>query len=175
MPVWLIVLLVVLALVVVLVGTLGVLAWVGVKKYIGAAKQSEALLYVGEISRDAVSTYGREASDGTGPVNRLCDSASHPVPASIASVTGKKYPSQSAEWTVDAATPDKGFACLAFEISAPQYYQYDYRRDAKLAFTAEAQGDLDGNGVTSKFTQHGTVVSGAVVLDPTITRSHPEE
>lgn len=172
-PTWLIALFAVVGLVVVVLAVLGVLAWAGVRKYISASKQAEAVNTVGEIARDGAAAYSREALATLAPAHKLCESASSPVPASIVAVKGKKYMSTPAEWHADEPV-DKGFACLKFEMSLPQYYQYDYKLDSPVSFTAIAHGDLDADGVTSEFTQHGTVRGAEVQLDPIVKRN-PDE
>jgi len=172
-PTWIIVLFVVVGLVVLMVGALGILAWTGMRKYMSASKQAEAVSTVNEIARDGVAAYSRETLATLAPAHKLCDSASSPVPMSITAVTGKKYSSTPAEWRADEGM-DKGFACLKFEMSLPQYYQYDYKLDSPVSFTAIAHGDLDADGVLSEFTQHGTVRASDVELDPLV-RKNPEE
>jgi type IV pilus assembly protein PilA len=173
MPVWLIVVLVSLVLLIVLIGTLALLAVTGMRKYIGAAKAAEAVNGVGMIARD-----GKAAYDDTG---ELCASASRPVPATIADVKGKKYMSTPSDWDADKAT-NAGFSCLKFEMSYPQYYQYDYqftgspsRATAGDSFRAIAHGDLNGDGVESEFTLSGSIVGKSVVLDPKPTETNPGE
>ena len=165
MPGWLVGVLVAVALLVFMLGVMGILAWYGVRKYIAASKTAEALNGVGMIARDAESSY---AADGV-----LCKSATSPVPSSIAAVAGRKYMSNPSEWTRDPA--DTGFTCLSYEMSYPQYYQYDYERTAPDSFVAYARGDLDGNGVTSEFSERGDVVSGTVVVDPSVKQTSPNE
>ncbi|HEX7664169.1 MAG TPA: hypothetical protein VF407_06660 [Polyangiaceae bacterium] len=171
MPTWLIAVLVIGGLVVVLIGTLGVLAIFGTRKYIAAAKGAEALNGVGQIARSAQAVY----DPAHGP-EALCTSASSPVPSSIASVTGKKYQSAHPEWMVDSST-NGGFACLGFEMTMPQYFQYDYRLTGKGTdvgdeFHAIARGDLDGDGVVSIYDLSGKISGPDVVTiatTPTIT------
>ena len=88
MPAWLIVLLAGVGVIVLLVGTMGVLAWVGVRKYIAAAKTAEAVNTVNQIALAARTAYEEDA---------FCDSASSPVPASMSSVKGIKYMSAPGE------------------------------------------------------------------------------
>jgi hypothetical protein len=161
------VLFVVVGFVVIMVGALGIVGWQSMRKYIALSKQAEAVHTVNEIARDASTAWTRESP------HKLCDSASYPVPASIVAVSGKKYMSNMTEWRIDAAA-DKGFACLKFEMALPQYYQYDYELDSPSSFTAIAHGDLDADGVTSTFTQHGTVRGNGIALD-SLVRKNPEE
>lgn len=165
MPGWLIGVLVAVGLLVVMVSVMAMLAWYGVRKYLAASKTAEALNGVGMIARDAESSY---AANGT-----LCKSATSPVPASMMAVAGHKYMSNPSDWTHDPA--DTGFTCIGYEMSYPQYYQYDYERTASDSFVAYARGDLDGNGVTSEFSDRGDVVSGTVVVDPSVKQTNPNE
>src|SRR5712691_8383977 len=94
----------VLALGVLAIAALGVLAWSGARSYVSAAKMAEASNTVGLIARDAQMTYEKESIDpktATLVSHRLCPSASHPVPSSIADVRGKKYMSTPIDWTDD--------------------------------------------------------------------------
>lgn len=171
---------VVLALVVV-IGILAALAISGMRKFMAAAKTAEALNGVGMLSADATAAYERERLDARGaPItHRLCPSASRAVPPSLADVRGKKYASSPADWSADAPT-EAGFACLRFQLDAPQYYQYQYRASgtgakAGDAYTAEAHGDLDGDGAASTFSVTGTVgASGAIDASP-LAETRPEE
>lgn len=170
-PVWLIVVLVVLLFVVLIVGTLGVLAYSGFRKYIAASKAAEATSTLALVSMDAQNAFDAD--------HELCASASHPVPASIASVKGVKYASSSADWQADAAA-HAGFACLGFEMSYPQYYQYDYQRTGSGtksgdSFRAIARGDLNGDGVTSELSRGGRIAGAGVVLDPKVDQVNPGE
>jgi len=166
MPVWLIVLLAVLAVIVLIIGLLGVLAYVGVRKFIGAAKTAEAVNNVNQMAMDVDRAF---AADKT-----LCDSASLPVPASMSAVTGKKYMSAPSDWELDKVK-HAGFDCIGFSMMDPQYYQYDYKKIDPTHFTAFARGDLDGNGVTSEFSRSGRVAGGLLVMDAAITQKNPTE
>jgi len=163
-PVWLIVVLAVLLFVVLIVGTLGVLAYGGFRRYIAASKTAEATASLALISMDAQNAFDAD--------HELCASASHPVPASVAAVKGLKYASSSADWQADAPS-HAGFACLGFEMSYPQYYQYDYQRSGSGtksgdSFRAVARGDLNGDGVTSELSRGGKIAGAGVLLDPKV-------
>lgn len=176
---WIVILAVVLGAVVVFGGIFAALAMAGVRKYLAAAKQAEALNSVGAIARSAESSF--DAGDLTGK-SVLCKSASQPVPSSLASISGKKYMSTASEWNADAAS-NAGFACLKFEMSSPQYYQYDYQRTGTPTgsapgdgFDAIAHGDLDGDGTYSTFTIHGKIdSSGQHVSVAPVVSKNPEE
>ncbi len=97
-----------------------------------------------------------------------------------------KYQSNQApgkDWSFDASS-NKGFSCLKFSMSAPQYYMYYYSSDGNLSatppvmgtqFTATANGDLNGNGVLSTFSIVGAVASNNLYIAPNIVESAPEE
>lgn len=165
-PTWLIILLSVGLFVIALIGILAVLAISGVRKYISASKTAEAQVTVRTLAMDADTAF---AADG-----KLCDSASAPVPTTMAAVSAKKYLSSPSDWSADAAK-NAGFACLKFEKSEPQYYQYDYKKSGPSEFAAVAHGDLDGNGVTSEFKLTGQVVGTTVNIAPTVMETNPQE
>ena len=181
---------------VVLVGVLAVLSIYGVRKYLANAKTAEARVTVREIATDAISAYEAGASPpslgygggggvyggglGLAAPRGLCASASRPVPPSLSDVSGKKWMSLPGDWAEDRAK-NAGFACLHFERSEAQYYQYNYTRHGAGTmpgdgFTAQASGDLDGDGDASTFSLDGRIVpSGTVELSPTITETNPDE
>jgi hypothetical protein len=181
-PIWAIVLLSVFGVGIVLVGVMIVLAMAGMRKYVSASKNAEAVNGIGQIAMNATEAYDRETfGTSLGVTHVLCASASHPVPASIVMVRGTKYQSGPGEWSTDP--PSQGFSCLKFEMDMPQYYQYDYRRTGGATgaalgdgFEAEAKGDLDGDGDTSSFKTTGSIVSvGTVTRSPTVTRVNEAE
>jgi type IV pilus assembly protein PilA len=178
MPVWLIVLLVVIVGGVFLVGTLTVVAIYGVRKYIAAAKQTEARNSLGQIAKDAAVAFEEVPPGGSG-VHGLCASASASVPPRVDLVRGSKYQSTPSEWDADAKA-GIGFACLKFSLDLPQYYMYSYRASGRIApgdsFRATANGDLDGDGMLSTFAVGGHVPAGPVLeIDPAIDEKNPEE
>jgi type IV pilus assembly protein PilA len=147
------------------IGILAVLAIYGVRKYIAQAKTAEARNSLGQIARDAQAAYERDG--------KLCPSASSPIPADMSTVSGRKYMSAPDEWSVDEAK-NAGFACLKFEMSYPQYYQYDYKA-TKTGFVATARGDLNANGVFSRFEIRGEVQDGVLRVSPSLLEEDPQE
>jgi type IV pilus assembly protein PilA len=108
-----------------------------------------------------------------GVSNKIC-ATSTSVPADPTKVAGQKYQSAASEW--DAGDKDTGWACLKFSMSEPQYYAYSYTADTGLTkFTAQAQGDLDGDATYSYFKMYGEVRDQTVVVGPTIDEEKPEE
>jgi type IV pilus assembly protein PilA len=180
-----------LMIVVAIVGILASLAIYGVRKYIANAKTAEAKNSLGQIGKDAQTAYEKEtlsagvmAVSSTTNVSRsLCYTAIASVPAAVTSVKGAKYQSNqgsSADWNADSANPGAGFACLKYSMAAPQYYMYTYNSGAAGApppsFTALANGDLNGDGITSTFTLIGSVLSDTnLYVSPTIQETLPEE
>jgi type IV pilus assembly protein PilA len=170
-----------LMIVVAIIGVLAALAIYGVSKYLATTKTSEAKNTLGAIKRAAsvafdsprmVGAILAEGGTGTADTNSLCASAND-VPAAIASIKGVKYqPKSGASDDFNAGTATAGWRCLKFSMNQPHYYQYQYASNVSQ-FTAQANGDLDGDGVTSQFQILGQVASGQLktadnvnVVDP---------
>jgi type IV pilus assembly protein PilA len=168
MSVGLIILIVLSVTIVPIIGILAVLGIYGTRKYIANAKTAEAKNTLAQIAKDAAIAF-EEGGKG----RRLCSSASAPVPAARSDVSGKKYQSSQADWTTDSAR-NAGFACLKFEMSSPQYFQYEYEATA-TSFVARAHGDLNGDGVFSTFEINGRIVDERLVISPSILEVDPGE
>jgi type IV pilus assembly protein PilA len=180
-----------LMIVVAIVGVLAVLAVYGVRKYIANAKTAEAKNSVGQIGKDAAVALEREIivagvvapGSATAINRRLCTLSSAAVPSAASSIKGQKYqsnPSPTTDWNVDSATAGKGFACLKFEMTTPQYYMYSYSSDSTsttvgTVMSGVANGDLNGDGTLSTFQQDGAVSNNLLRLAPSITENSPEE
>ena len=176
-----------LMIVVAIVGILSTLAAYGVRKYIANSKTAEARNGLGRIASAAVIAYEHEnmatpvlqAGSSTGLMRTLCKSASSSVPMSIGVVSGRKYQSTLNDWNADAAG-GSGFSCLHFTIDQPQYYMYNYVAAGTSqpgdSFTATANGDLNGDGVSSTFQLMGSITSAyTVAVAPNISEINPEE
>jgi type IV pilus assembly protein PilA len=180
-----IIIVVVIVLIVPLLGVVASLAIYGVRRYLAAAKTTEAKNTVGAIARGAAAAYESETFDINGkPVHALCDSTGPnapghgPVPS--APPRAMKYMPSSAPGTdFETGTPQGGWRCLKFTVSQPMYYQYHYNKGGGYlyptaplgpnAFEAAAQGDIDGDGNPSLFTRSGAVnASGNLVLSTQI-------
>jgi type IV pilus assembly protein PilA len=174
-----------LMIVVAIVGVLAALAIYGVRKYLANSKTAEVRNAVGQMAKDATAAYERETMPAAvldpGSMatvsNNLCRTASSPVPADKTAIQGKKYQSKASEWSVDSADPGKGFGCLRFSISDPQYYMYSYTGEAGPAgtFTARGQGDLNGDTNLSDFSLSGEVKKGVVFVTPNFAEVNPED
>lgn len=174
------------------IALLGALGFHGMRKFQKNVKLAEAKANLGQIARNAQRRFEDAADAGAGsttaddlgapapaharapaPARRLCPSASAPVPADRNVLSGKKYTSTPAEWQRDAAT-DAGFACLKFDLTQPQHFQYVYEA-TPTGFVARAHADLDGDGVFSTFELKGHVEGDRLVIAPSITETAPEE
>jgi len=179
-----------LMIVVAIVGILAVLAIYGVRKYIANAKTAEARNSIGQISKDAATAYEKESMAGTvlpqgGAVlvaRNLCGSEIGSVPN--APPSGGKYQSSPTDWNKGAGAVGQqpfGFACLKFEMDAPQYYAYSYvvngaGNQINDQFVASAAGDLNGDGVFSNFSITGAIQTGYILnIAPNIVEVKPEE
>jgi type IV pilus assembly protein PilA len=129
-----------------ILGVLSALAIYGVRRYLAAARTSEAKASVMAIARGGEAAYGANG--------KLCTSASA-VPAVVPS--GQKYQSGAGDY--DTGSDDAGWRCLRFSMSTPQYYQYNYNQGGGYlgpgiggdGFEAAAVGDIDGDHTTSLF------------------------
>ena len=151
------------------VATLGIVSALmiyGVRRYLVASKTAEAKNTVAAITRGAVAAYEREHAGSSR--HRLCASA-EPVPAIVP--PGQRYqPSARPDEDFQRGDPTQGWPCLKFGLTQPHYYRYAYRQGSGYlgparggpdpgpnGFEASAEGDLDGDGVTSLFTMTGRV------------------
>ena len=110
----------------------------------------------------------------------ICPSASAAVPSDIERLffephqtLDRFYQSSVREWTIDEPQ-HSGFACLGFEMTAPQFYQYSYEA-TESGFVARARGDLDSDHVYSTFELRGRVKDGHLVVDRDLTEKAPNE
>ncbi len=125
-------------------------------RYVRHAKTTEAVSTVTRIAEKAADYYNR--SDETQP-SGATPSAIHAmrhfppssrgwVPVDGSTVKGQRYQSSKADW---AGSPWKE---LDFAIIEPQSYQYSYDSEgagASAKSVVTAQGDLDGDGVPSRY------------------------
>jgi type IV pilus assembly protein PilA len=181
-----------LMIVVAIVGILAVLAIYGVRKYIANAKTAEARNSLGQIGKDSQTAFEKESMASTvlapGAVTAvtraLCGPQTVNVPA--AAPVGTKYQSLQTvgnDWALNETT-NAGFSCLKFSMQAPQYYSYGYTSNGNASavppvqgtlFTATANGDLNGDGVTSTFQIYGSVVANNLYVSPNMFEANPEE
>ncbi len=127
----------------ILSGALAGLTVYGVKRYLTAAKMSEARTTLGLIA----ARLERHAEKSPG--HRFPRSAPR-VPSTVPA--GVKYTTTPADWK------HKSWSSIEFGLENPQYYSYEYEtsKDGKRA-VVRARGDLDGDGVESLFELDVTV------------------
>jgi type IV pilus assembly protein PilA len=173
-----------LMIVVAIVGILAVLAVFGVRKYITNAKSAEARNSIGAIAKRAGQALERESSSsdllpagGTSTQSRRLCADSTRVPASMANVQNKKYQSSSSDWNVGGDTA--GWPCLKFSMNEPQYFSYQYiavnPTDPTAQITIDANGDLNGDGLTSQFRLVGGMQGTNLAMAPSIAELNPDE
>jgi hypothetical protein len=139
------------------------------------SKNAEAKVNLGMLAKGMQAAYDAESLDtavlapghATAVLHTLCAGSSKPVPESLASVDGKKYQSSRAEWTADAAR-DAGFACAKFDVSDPQYFQYELKSDG-TEFTAYARRPVGTEIV--EFSLTGKVVNGTLNVAPSVSET----
>jgi hypothetical protein len=160
----LIVLLIVAACGLPVLGVLTALAVYGVRKYTTSAKSAEATGNVQRLAAGIARCSGERDPATAQP--RGLPASSHGVPASLASVSGAKYQSTSAEWS-------GAFACAGFQVVGPQYFQYRWELRTPTSGVAVGVADLDGDrsvDVTAEqpvtCTAGGTCAVGAFTQTP---------
>jgi type IV pilus assembly protein PilA len=180
--------------VVAIIGVLAVLASYGVSRYLRTSKTAEATLNVGAIQKNAGEAMTRDKMSGayaapgksTATGYGFCASEVAAVPATIPKA--RKYVSGKADWSAGKGAGvggvDIGFYCLKFEIIQPQYYAYSYiatgtGTSANDEIDIDANGDLDGNGITSDFKMTGKIIASgghtSLVWAPKPLATNPEE
>lgn len=134
------------------IGIVPALAIFGVRKYIFNAKRAEALNALPVMARGMAACAARGDLPET----------SNWIPATLSSVSGKKYQSAPEEWQSEA-----GFACSKFLLADPQYYRYRWRQATTGSGQFEAEADLDGDGVAESTLQLGLhCTDGSCVIEP---------
>lgn len=175
-----------LMIVVALVGVLAVLAVHGVRTYLTHSKTAEARNTIGRIAQDAVTSYEESDQLTTAVLKEkqkakvkraFCPDSSVNVPNSPPKAG--KYQSTKADWNkAKDVSKNKGFPCLKFEMTEPQYYSYSYggvTTGNAAVFTAVARGDLDGDAAYSTFFLKGGVVDDRPTVAPAIGEVSPSE
>lgn len=139
-----------LMIVVAIIGVLAGLAVYGVARYIKTAKTAEATRALGAIENGSRQQFQRETpwppDSADTYVHMFCPDPPMTPPAVP---KGEKIKLPSTAWT------DKGWTCLKFTVSDPQFFSYAYKSNGlagvSATYTATAHGDLDGNGTTSLY------------------------
>lgn len=147
-------------------GMMAALATSAVEKYLSRSKQAEARSVLPAIARSMVATWEAEPPPGGRRAQKLVSYP--PVPKEIP--RGTKVKTEPSDWAA--------WKQLRFEMSEPQYYQYEVRA-AKDGQSADviARGDLNGDGKPSLFKLKVTVdrKANALVIAPKIEEEDPDE
>ena len=164
-----------------LAGILSAIAMYALARYVRHGKTAEAIESVTRLANGAAEYYNR--SDATQPagaspqavhaMRHFPPSAREPVPEDPLAVRGRRYQSNTADWS---ASPWRE---LGFSIVQPQCYQYSYEAQgagASAQATVTARGDLDGDGTRSTYSL--TIAPDETLtaqVSPEMTREDPEE
>jgi prepilin-type N-terminal cleavage/methylation domain-containing protein len=139
-----------LMIVVVILGILAAVAIPAFTRYVKRSKTSEATGSLSKIYQGEVSYYQASAERGAGSPSFITANINpSTVPA------GVKIAPNMAAWNAD------GWREIGFSLDTAHYYSYT-ATGTTSAFTATANGDLDGDGVPSTFSRGGTIVGGEV-------------
>jgi type IV pilus assembly protein PilA len=149
-----------LMIVVAIIGILAAVAIPAFMKYIRRSKTVEATMNLRKLFDSSVSYYETEHANSTGSIL----SRQFPLTVTWSPATncgtqpgGKCNPTTEASvWRVGTWT------ALNFSVDDPFYYSYEYTSsgtDSNSTFSAEAQGDLDGDGTFSLFRRTGSVTA----------------
>lgn len=140
----------------------------GAHSYMMKARPGEAKNAIGRIAKDLVVDW--ESAPPPGKTRAKRKLVSFPaVPKTIPK--GVKVTTTPADW--------KAWAPLHFEMTSPQYYQYEVKaaRDGESAEII-ARGDLNGDGKTSQFkllVKIDRAKQSALFVAPTIEETDPQE
>ena len=147
----------------IVVAILGILAAVAIPafvRYMRRAKTSEAVEKLSYIFRSVTSyTTGERVARGVVGTSTVVQvpAPSMRIPATIPGANRSVV--VSSLWDADAT-----WNALNFSIADPIYYSYQFASNSSTLFTANATGDLDGDGTPSTFERAGSlnITSGEV-------------
>ncbi len=140
-----------LMIVVVILGILAAIAIPAFIKYIRNSKTSEAKENLAYIFRESTTYFaGERVQRGMGgaDVPPQFPSGDGPTPAA----PGAGVKTSGGDWTTET------WQALKFSLADPHYFAYTYvsaGTSSASAFTARAEGDLDGDGIQSLFERAG--------------------
>ncbi|CAN5356793.1 hypothetical protein BH09MYX1_BH09MYX1_62330 [soil metagenome] len=164
-----------------LAAILAALGMYGLARYLKYSKASEGVGSTTAVAQAAANYYN--GSDAKQPAGTKPDSAKAmrhfpassrtSVPTDFNDVKGKRYQSGIGDWSVSP------WLDMGFSLSTPQFYAYSFESQGSgpsALATAEARGDLDGNGVNSTFrVSVSPDATGTAKVDPNVVRVDPEE
>jgi len=141
-----------LMIVVAIIGVLAALAIYGVSRYLKHSKTAEATRNLGSLETGSKNAYQIDTDQGgagTGPF-------AHQFP-----MTGSQNPTSipaASKSDTKGTWGGQPWGTLKFIITEPCFYAYSYGASltgTAALYTANAYGDLDGNGTTSTFALKG--------------------
>ncbi len=147
-----------LMIVVAIIGILAAVAIPAFLKYIRRAKTVEAVTNLRLIWNSSAAYYVAEHATTAG--NLVAKQFPASVGWSPATVCGQLSSGKCNPATEAPSWRGATWTALHFSVEDPFAYQYQYSSSgigATSAFSAEAQGDLDGDGTFSLFRRSGTV------------------
>jgi prepilin-type N-terminal cleavage/methylation domain-containing protein len=139
-----------LMIVVVILGILAAVAIPAFTRYVKRSKTSEATGSLSKIYQGEVSYYQASAERGGGTPTFI---TANQNPASVPA--GVKIAPDMSMWNAD------GWREIGFSLDTAHYYSYTATGTSN-AFTATANGDLDGDAALSTFSRGGSIVAGEV-------------
>jgi hypothetical protein len=110
------------------------LAIFGVRKYLIEAKTSEGRNVVTALAQGIARCHSAEAAG-----RFTLPPSARPVPRDLASVQGMRYQSAPADWQ------DEAYSCARFQLTDPQYFQYQWVRTSPNHGIVRALADLNGD------------------------------
>jgi type II secretory pathway pseudopilin PulG len=164
-----------------LAAVLAGLAMFALGRYVRHAKTAEAIGSLAAIGQSAATFYNEsDATQPAGAPESAARAMRHfpppsraSVPPDLASVHGKRYQSNLADWSPSP------WRELHFSIPQPQFYAYSFDSTGngpQGSATATAHGDLNGDGAISTYTL--TIApddKGTAHVSPNLQRTAPEE
>ncbi|MBL8605247.1 MAG: prepilin-type N-terminal cleavage/methylation domain-containing protein [Myxococcales bacterium] len=140
-----------LMIVVVILGILAAVAIPAFSRYIKRSKTAEASGNISKVYQGQTVYFTQSAEAGAATfVNAPAG------PATSLPANGNKFTANPAYWTAEA-----NWNAIGFSLDGPHYYQYASPGNTG-AFTAQAIGNIDGDGVNSTFARSATIVAGEV-------------
>lgn len=123
-----------------LAGAFFSLAYYSTKRFAGRAREAEAKMALGELSRGLQRCAEREGLLGAEVTIMGLPPSAPAVPSRLGDVGGKGYASAPSDW----AHPT--YACAGFTAQRPLRFQLEWVRVSPTTGTVFARGDADGDG-----------------------------
>lgn len=137
--------------VVVVLGILAAIAIPAFVKYIVTSKTSEAKENLAYLYRQSTCYFAGENTDSAAPFVSVIP---HQFPMSAGPNPAAPPPAKKTLTNWDAPT----WQALTFALNDPHYFSYNYVSEGvgtTSSFSAQALGDLDGDGITSSYERQG--------------------